>query len=201
MTTPPTGSPLALTVLALLQYKPLHPYGVQRLIKQWGKDKVVNVGQRTSLYRTIDRLTAAGLIKVREMERDQAYPERTVYEITDSGRAVAREWLLDMLAMPKREFPEFPAALSHLLMLTPLEIRDALERRARTLDEALATLDTEMSAETGHGLPRIAMLEAEYLRTVTAAELQWLRAVIDDLGGGNLNWSAADLLAFAEGPE
>jgi hypothetical protein len=39
----PRSSPLALTVLALLHYQPLHPYGIQRLIKQWGKDQVVNV--------------------------------------------------------------------------------------------------------------------------------------------------------------
>ena len=49
------SSPLALTVLALLHYQPLHPYGIQRLIKQWGKDQVVNVEQRTSLYRTIEQ--------------------------------------------------------------------------------------------------------------------------------------------------
>ena len=62
MPTAPRSSPLALTVLALLHYQPLHPYGIQRLIKQWGKDQVVNVEQRTSLYRTIERLLAAGLI-------------------------------------------------------------------------------------------------------------------------------------------
>ena len=66
----PRSSPLALTVLALLHYQPLHPYGIQRLIKQWGKDQVVNVEQRTSLYRTIERLLAAGLIAVRETGRD-----------------------------------------------------------------------------------------------------------------------------------
>jgi len=201
MTTPRTGSPLALTVLALLQYKPLHPYGIQRLIKQWGKDKVVNVGQRTSLYRTIDRLTTAGLIKVRETERDQAYPERTVYEITDQGRATAREWLLDMLVTPRQEFPEFPAALSHLLMLGPQEIREAFERRARTVGETLAALDTDLSAEAGQGLPRIALLEGEYLRAVMTAELRWLRSVADDLGSGDLTWSADAMLAFAESPE
>ena len=56
----PRSSPLALTVLALLHYQPLHPYGIQRLIKQWGKDQVVNVEQRTSLYRTIERLLGGG---------------------------------------------------------------------------------------------------------------------------------------------
>src|SRR5437763_1719164 len=82
----PRSSPLALTVLALLHYQPLHPYGIQRLIKQWGKDQVVNVEQRTSLYRTIERLLAAGLIAVRETGRDPRYPERTVYEVTEAGR-------------------------------------------------------------------------------------------------------------------
>ena len=79
-------SPLALAVLGLLVVGPLHPYGMQRLIKQWGKDEVVNVGQRANLYKTIRRLQDAGLIAVLQTERDQRYPERTVYELTDAGR-------------------------------------------------------------------------------------------------------------------
>src|SRR6186713_3038883 len=94
-------SPLALTVLSLLGMGPLHPYGLQRLMKLWGKDQVVNVGQRTNLYRTINRLEAAGLIAVRHTERDQQFPERTVYELTDAGRRASREWLTDMLAIPR----------------------------------------------------------------------------------------------------
>ncbi|MEV6537094.1 helix-turn-helix transcriptional regulator, partial [Streptomyces sp. NPDC051639] len=111
-TSAPRSSPLALTVLALLHYKPLHPYGIQRLVKDWGKEQVVNVRQRASLYRTIERLNGDGLITVRETGRDQQYPERTVYEVTDAGRETARAWLEEMLSAPKEEFPEFPAALS-----------------------------------------------------------------------------------------
>src|SRR5450759_3728461 len=73
-------SPLALTVLSLLVAAPLHPYGIQRLLKVRGKDRVVNVGNRANLYKTIKRLHEAGLIAVRQTERDQLYPERTVYE-------------------------------------------------------------------------------------------------------------------------
>ncbi|WP_217562605.1 PadR family transcriptional regulator, partial [Streptomyces sp. GbtcB6] len=79
-------SPLALAVLALLESGPLHPYGVQRLIKQWGKDQVINVTDRTTLYRMITRLEAGGLIEAVETERDEGYPERTVYRLTDTGR-------------------------------------------------------------------------------------------------------------------
>ena len=201
MPTTLNSSPLALTVLALLQYKPLHPYGIQRLIKQWGKDQVVNVGQRASLYRTIERLLAAGLVDVRETERGQLYPERTVYEITDAGREVAHEWIDEMLAVPKREFPQFPAALSHLLMLTKPQIRDALQRRLDALTDTLAELDASLQAEAEHGIPRIAMLETEYLRAVTAAEVKWLTGVLDDLRSRRLSWSAKDLVAMSEAEE
>ena len=197
----PRSSPVALTVLALLHYQPLHPYGIQRLIKQWGKDQVVNVEQRTSLYRTIERLLAAGLITVRETERDPRYPERTVYELTDAGRQTARRWLEEMLAEPRQEYPEFPAALSHVLMLDPAELAEVLDQRAHRLTETQAALDANAAAEAGHGLPRIAMLETEYQRAVLVAEARWVTEIIGELRSGKLAWSQEELLAFAEGSD
>jgi DNA-binding PadR family transcriptional regulator len=197
----PPSSPMALTVLALLQYKPMHPYGMQRLIKQWGKDQVVNVGQRATLYRTIERLHEAGLVTVRETTRSPAYPERTVYEITDAGRDVAREWLEEMLAVPKAEFPQFPAALSHLVMLSPAQIIAALQRRLETLTVRLAGINADLRRENRRGLPRVTMLESEYLRTVTAAEVRWLRSVINDLQSSRLTWDPAELIAISESHE
>jgi DNA-binding PadR family transcriptional regulator len=199
-TSAPRSSPLALTVLALLHYKPLHPYGIQRLVKDWGKEQVVNVRQRASLYRTIERLNGDGLIAVRETGRDQQYPERTVYEVTDAGRETARAWMEEMLSAPKQEFPEFPAALSNLLLLTPEEMAAVLERRVDALSEKLDGLDVALAAEAEQGLPRITRLETEYLRAVTAAELEWVRAVTEDLQAGRLSWSKEQLDALAAEP-
>lgn len=192
MSTAFRGSPLALTVLALLHYKPLHPYGIQRLIKDWGKDLVVNVEQRTSLYRTIDRLAEAGLVAVLDTERDHAYPERTVYGVTDAGREAAREWLVDLLTVPKREFPQFPAALSHLLLLSPEEVPDLLERRLTAVAASVAELQTALTGQAEGGLHRASLLELEYLHAVAVAEERWLTALIDDCRSGRLTWSAAD---------
>jgi DNA-binding PadR family transcriptional regulator len=186
-----------LTVLALLHFKPLHPYGLQRLIQQWGKDQVVNVGQRASLYRTIERLLAEDLISVRGTTRDQAYPERTEYEVTDLGRRAARDWVKAMLSTPKAEFPDFPAALSNLLLLGPDEFAEVLEQRLAVLDASVAALDASLAAEEGRGLPRIALLESEYLRAVTVAEQQWVSGVVSDLRSGKLPWSTDALTAFA----
>src|SRR5437762_9295588 len=122
-------SPLALTVLWMLSGGPLHPYAIQSRMKAWGKEQVVNLSQRANLYKTIERLHQAGLIAVRQTERDQRFPERTVYELTDEGLRVGREWLVDMLSNPRNEFPQFPAALSFVFGLFPGEALSVLERR------------------------------------------------------------------------
>ena len=197
VTTQLRSSPLALTVLALLHHRPLHPYGVQRLIREWGKDQVVNVGQRAGLYRTMERLQGAGLIAVRETERDAQYPERTVYEVTQAGRETAQQWLDDMLAEPKNEFPDFPAALSHLTMLAPEAIASALRRREASLKAALAAHEEVLARERSGDSPAILTLETDYLRTITAAELDWVRRVLADLDNGGLAWTAEELYAKA----
>ncbi len=189
-------SPLALAVLSLLVVGPLHPYGMQRLIKLWGKDQVVNVGQRANLYKTIRRLREAGLISVRQTERDQLYPERTVYELTEDGRREMRQWLSDMLSAPRNEFPQFPAALSFAMLLVPAEALAVLERRAAVLRESLTRLEHDLETFSGT-LPRVTLLDDEYLRAVTAAELAWVSGVIDDLRTGALTWSEEELASLA----
>src|SRR5215831_1089664 len=101
-------SPLAVTVLALLAEEPMHAYRMHELIRQRGKDSVVNVAQRNSVYQTISRLLRVGWIRVRETLQDSGRPERVVYEITEQGTATLMHWMKDMLASPAREYPEFP---------------------------------------------------------------------------------------------
>ena len=60
----------------------MHPYRMQQLIKERGKDEVINVRQRASLYQTIERLLRSGLIAIKEVEREEKWPERTIYELT-----------------------------------------------------------------------------------------------------------------------
>jgi DNA-binding PadR family transcriptional regulator len=188
-------SPLAFTVLCMLAGGPLHPYAIQSRMKAWGKDRVVNVGQRANLYKTIERLRAAGLVAVQKTERDQRFPERTVYGLTGDGWRVGREWLTEMLAVPRNEFPEFPAALSFLFELTPADATAALERRAERLTADVAELDRELRGEPGP--PRLFLLETEYLRAVADAERAWVEGIVDDLKAGRLRWSYDEIAEIA----
>ena len=185
-------SPLALAILGLLENGPLHPYGIQRLIKQWGKDQVVNVGQRTSLYRMIVRLEEAGLIAVGDTERDERYPERTTYQLTDAGRAASRGWLAEIVSTPRNEFPEFPAALSFLMLLTPEAAVQLFEERRDHLTLRTTQLEADLASEyEGAPVPRVVLVETEYQRAITDAEVRWLDALLDDLRSGALTWEAA----------
>ena len=183
-------SPLALAILGLLENGPMHPYGIQRLIKQWGKDQVVNVGQRASLYRMIDRLEEAGYVTAGGTERDERYPERTTYHLTDAGRAAARQWLAEIVSVPRNEFPEFPAALSFLMLLAPPDAQDLLAQRRDHLTRRIGELDAELAGQAdGGGPPRWALLDTEYQRAVTVTELRWIDGVIEALRDGSLTWS------------
>ncbi|AIO64941.1 PadR family transcriptional regulator [Burkholderia oklahomensis] len=190
-------SPLALVVLAMLTEAPMHAYRIQQLVKLRGKDETVNVRQRNSLYQTIERLQRDALIAVRETERDGAFPERTVYEITDTGRDTARMWLREQLARPAREFPSFPAALSVLPLLSADDARRQLEARAAALEAELARLDETQDAALAMRIPRLFLLDGELTRVTLEAELDWVRSVVEHLKVGALTWSEAWLREVA----
>ena len=190
-------SPLGLAVLGLLYGGPLHPYRMQRLLKEWGKDQVINLGQRSSLYKTIRRLEDSGLIAVRQTERDRQYPERTVYGLTDHGRHSVLTWLTEMISLPRNEYPSFPAALSFLMLLGPQGALDALRRRGEALREVLAELAGDLARHAGT-IPRVTLLEVEYQHAVTAAALAWIDTVVQDLANGRLDWSKSDFAVAAD---
>lgn len=184
----PQRSSLGLIVLWQLMSEPMHVYRMQKLFEAQGKDRVVNVRARASLYQTIDRLLRHGLVEVSETVRSEGYPDRVVYAITESGREVARVWLREMLHTIEGDYPEFLAAVSILFGLEPDDARAELEMRAEKLGASLADTESELAGGPP-GLPRLFLLEEEYRKAVLEAELAWVLGVIEDLRAGRLTWS------------
>jgi DNA-binding PadR family transcriptional regulator len=188
-------SSMALAALALLYEEPMHPYRMQQLIKERGKDEVIDVAQRASLYQTIARLEREGLIASQGISRRENRPERTVYELTPEGREIAVEWVRQILSTPTPEFPEFPAAISFVMLLTPKDAAQQLDRRAAALKAEIDRIDAQCKAVSF--LPRLFLLEIEYIRAVHLTELKWVRSVVEDLHSGKLNWSKTWLKKMA----
>jgi DNA-binding PadR family transcriptional regulator len=196
-------SPLAMVVLSLLAEAPMHAYGMQQLIKSRRKDEVVNVAQRNSVYQAIERLLRDGYIQVRHTVRDAGRPERTVYELTDTGRVVQEKWLRAMLSTPAREFPEFPAALAFITTLPAAEAGKVLEMRQAALEDRLARVRADLKVGEDMRLPRVFLIEGEYEETMVRAELDYVRELVKDFRSGRLTWTPEWLAAVSaefEGP-
>ncbi|MGA9112461.1 MAG: PadR family transcriptional regulator [Candidatus Dormiibacterota bacterium] len=196
VTRPPRGM-IALTALALLTERPLHPYEMQRLMHDRRKEYAE--GRTRALYRAIEELEAAGWIEPVETTREGRRPERTVYRITPEGREALEDWLQDVLERPAREHLAFTAAVGMLAYLPQDRAADALQHRVVELraelaarDEASSALDQEMH------LPRIVLLEDEHERALREAELRWVLALLEDMRSGRLVWDEAILRAHFE---
>jgi DNA-binding PadR family transcriptional regulator len=182
-------SALALTVLALLAETPMHAYRMHDLIKQRGKDTVVNVAQRNSVYQTIARLLRAGLIRVQQTLQDEGRPERVVYEITNEGSATLTRWLKEMLAVPAQEYPDFPAALAFVPVLSSKDALRQLELRVDAIEGQLAQSQGIAREMLAGGLPRLFLIEDDYKQALLKAELAWLKKLVSELKSKALTWS------------
>ncbi|WP_433328401.1 PadR family transcriptional regulator [Spirillospora sp. CA-294931] len=193
-------SPLSLVVLALLFEGPAHPYRMHKLISERGKDEVVNVRSRNSVQQTVQRLERDGLIEAAGTEREGAYPPRTVYAITETGRRALLDSLYRLLATPAREYPAFSAALSFMAIASAETAARLLRERrgalARDVDRRSGP--TERAART---LPAILLIEDDYSLAMRRAEIAWLDRTIAAIDAGDLAWDPQRLIDEAPGYE
>jgi DNA-binding PadR family transcriptional regulator len=188
---PPAAlTPPGIAILSLLWRQPMHPYEMRHRIRVQEIDRVMKVTHGT-LYSTVDRLTATGLIQPIETSRDGRRPERTVYEITDLGRDQLFDAIRDGLMRAKPDYPSLAVSLTFASLLEPEEVAQLLDRRRVEAESYLSGMSAAIEASlksVTNGLPRIHLIETEYLTALRRAELDWLNAVIQDIYDGRLTW-------------
>lgn len=183
-------SPLGLILLLNLRQGPSHAYRLHKLLQQTGKDRIVNVKTRASVYQTIERLARDGLIEPAGTSSTAGYPDRVEYAITDQGRTAATDWLRELLASTSPDATGFTAALSVIFALTPDDARSQLEARRERLTGQLAQTEQAIHGpDVPAGLPRLFLLDEHYRHATLTADLAYTEALINDLANGNLTWT------------
>src|SRR3712207_663442 len=109
---------LGLAVLAYLIQRPMHPYELSRTLRDNGDTRSIKFNHG-SLYMVVQQLAKAGFVVAQETTRHGQRPERTVYSLTDAGRAELHDWLRELVEEPRHEYPHFVAALSLIGALHP----------------------------------------------------------------------------------
>jgi DNA-binding PadR family transcriptional regulator len=196
------SNPLALAVLSSLYERPMHPYEVAQTLRSRAKHESIRLNYG-SLYSVVDGLEARGLIRARETVREGRRPERTIYELTDTGARELVDWLSEMLSTPTKEYLQFEAALSCLPVLPPEDAVALLTQRTKALEVKLAQHRGMQRMVQDRGLPRLFLLEEEYMAYLLEAELHWVTLVIKDIESGALDgleqwrsWTSGDHTAF-----
>jgi DNA-binding PadR family transcriptional regulator len=183
-----------LTVLCLLRERPMHPYEMQRLIRQRHKEEFLEL-KRGSLYHAIERLARGGFIEEDSVGREGRRPERTTYRLTTQGDVELRDWLQNLLAKPNRVPSPFVAALSFIGHLSPEEAADQLQIRVNSLECGIVALTAVLQNMTPR-IGRLPLVEAEYILALQRAELDWVKSFLTELRGGQLTWNTEELLSL-----
>jgi DNA-binding PadR family transcriptional regulator len=183
------GNLLALAVLSYLSQQPMHPYELSRTLREHGDDRSIKFNHG-SLYMVVQQLAKAGFISEVETSRDGQRPERTVYALTEAGRAEFRDWLRDLVAEPAHEYPQFVAALSLVAALPPGDVLDLLGQRLDRLAAARAEIRGLIDSSLGRGVPELFLVEEEYRLTLLDAETSFIEEFTRRISDPQTGWAA-----------
>jgi DNA-binding PadR family transcriptional regulator len=193
MTKRKVSNPLALAVLACLYERPMHPYEMATTMRERGKDQSIKLNYG-SLYTVVEALQQHELIVAQETERAGRRPERTIYRLTDAGRMELIDWVSELLSMPVKEYTHFEAGLSLIPVLPPEDAAALLAQRCDRLELEISQERSLLQLVGQRGVPRLNLIEGEYVLAMREAELAWTRQFADEIKSGTLEgvaqWAA-----------
>ncbi len=183
---------LALAVLSYLSQQPMHPYELGRTLREHGDERSIKFNHG-SLYMVVGQLAKAGFITEQETGRQGQRPERTVYALTDAGRAELRDWLRELVEQPQYEYPSFVSALSLITALPPSQVLDLLRKRLTHLAQQEAEIREQVDTHLANGVPELFLIEEEYrlalLQTDSAFTAEFIGKITDPVIGWTGPWA------------
>ena len=182
-------SPLALSILELLDERPMHPYELASTMRERHHDEFIRLNFG-SLYHTVDVLERNGWIVPVEREKEGRRPERTIYRLTKAGQEVLVHVVSDIIATPRREYPYFAAGLMFMHHLDAASAATHLEHRAVALGALGAKLSHIHGELRADGLKRLAVIELEHKIAMVEAERVWVVKLAKEIADGRLEWNA-----------
>jgi DNA-binding PadR family transcriptional regulator len=181
------GNVLALAVLSYLVQRPMHPYELSRTLRDNGDARSIKFNHG-SLYMVVQQLAKAGFITEQETNRDGQRPERTVYALTDAGRAELRDWLRELLGEPEHEYPHFVAALSLIGALPPSEAVPLLRSRLVRLGEQRTEIKELVAKALADGVHGLFLVEEDYRLALLDAEATFVEHFIEQITDPATGW-------------
>ncbi|TBL81834.1 PadR family transcriptional regulator [Paenibacillus thalictri] len=175
---------IKLVILGLMMEANRHPYEIRQMMKDRGMHHYIKM-QDGSLYYAIDRLKKDGCIEVVETIREGNRPDRTIYRITEDGKALFQKLLLEQFKQATSVFHPLSAALVFAHNGDQAKIYELLKAKIVALRER-TDMAKELYEEHIPTVPRsvLHMMYGFYEHSLT--ELKWLERLAEDAKNGRL---------------
>src|SRR5919206_2483927 len=173
-------------VLGVLMRQPRHGYEVRRTLEGWNAEQWANIAYG-SIYFSLAKMADEGLVRVVSAEDRGTRPARTVYAITDRGRAEFERLLRELWWEYRPAIDPFRVALSFMNCLPRDEVLAALRHRASGLRSALDAFPYAIEGRLRN--PAAPKHLGEVLRLAAAhieTQLQWVEEAIGKIERGEL---------------
>jgi DNA-binding PadR family transcriptional regulator len=167
-------------VLGLLTEAPMHGYDLLERFRARSMGFWVEVG-RASVYQTLHRLEARGLIAGRSQDGREG-PDRRVFKITRAGRSRLAQGLAERFGELTPYETDAGLALGFADRLTPAEARKAVDTRELAVRDLLDAVAAERDRTTGRAGRALADTMLDRQRALAEAELAWLARFRSSLG-------------------
>ncbi len=150
-------------VLTLIAEKPRHGFAVSKELQQDPSLSEIITIRRPLVYRSINTLSAAGMIRECKIEPGDQGSDRTVYSVTAAGKRLTNEWINSTVELPRD-------ARLELLAKFALRNRRGLSNRslAKRQSKRFVAIATSLSVATTQASPEVQLVALWRFETVNA---------------------------------
>ena len=145
----PIISDIETAILGLLCEGFRYGYQLEKTIQERGMRRWTDIGF-SSIYYVLKRLERKELI-VSAREEVEGKPSRRVYTVTEEGRQVMKETLVELLSEHNKLISPFDLGVAYLHQLGREEVVESLEGYLESLDRRIAFLEDSITSYRKNG--------------------------------------------------
>ncbi|MRN55343.1 PadR family transcriptional regulator [Paenibacillus monticola] len=170
---------IKLVILGLLLERDMHPYEITLVMKERSMDQITKL-QMGSLYYAVDKLAQEDHIEAVEIIRSSDRPDKTIYRITDKGKALFEQLILQQIKKNEPIYHPLYMALAMSHHIDQSKVEKLLEERIRE-SEHQVNLAYQVYEEHISIVPRsvLHLMYGRYEHSLT--ELRWLKRLYEDV--------------------
>ena len=169
-----------LVMLGLLRERPLYGYEIKHIIEEHMGDWT-NIAFG-SIYFALKKLSEGGFVEKVAVEQEGSRPSRTIYQITEEGRAEFLRLLREVWRELERHYYATDIGLAFIEALPSEEVKGYLGDRIAGLEDILQQLDEHKEEILAmEEIPRKAAAVFEHSRVHFEAELAWTRDLLTEI--------------------